>query len=157
IHYPMTRLTRWYIASIFLSQFLPTTIGGDAYRGYKTMQGPHARSRALRAVGVERAGGIAAVIAMGFDAASWLQDDSPTLLPSLVVAGGSVAAAVALVFTWLLIRAPQILPAPRWGFAARVMERLATVVGEFRAHPRQCGVALGLSFAFHLDRIAVIW
>lgn len=157
IHYPMTRLTRWYVASIFLSQFLPTTIGGDAYRAYKTMQSRRSRSRAVIAIVVERASGIAALVAMGFLAAYWLQHDSQTVLPSLVVVGGSIAGAVGVILTWVLIRAPQVLSAPRWRFAARVMDGVVTVIGEFRAHPRQCNIALVLSFAFHLDRIAVIW
>ena len=38
LYYPLGLLHRWYFISYFLSQFLPSIIGGDAFRIYKTLQ-----------------------------------------------------------------------------------------------------------------------
>src|ERR1043166_1401579 len=36
LSYRLKQLFRWYHVSMFLNNFLPTSIGGDAYRIYKT-------------------------------------------------------------------------------------------------------------------------
>ena len=52
LSYPLWRLTRWYFISLFLTQFLPSLIGGDAYRIYKTYRNPRAPACAVLAVAV---------------------------------------------------------------------------------------------------------
>lgn len=156
LRFPLGTLSRWYVAAIFLSQFLPTTIGGDAYRIIKTVQGPRSRSRAVLAVVVERASGMAALAAMGYVAAVALHQRTGDPLAGAVVVVGAVGAVLGGLLAWLLLRVP-VAAANRWAWAARFSAWLATIWTEFRAHPREVGRALVLSFAFHLDRIAVIW
>ncbi|MGD8854516.1 MAG: lysylphosphatidylglycerol synthase domain-containing protein, partial [Gammaproteobacteria bacterium] len=54
LRYQFGQLHRWYLAGMFLSTFLPTTIGGDGYRIYKTLDNPRAKSCAALPVIVER-------------------------------------------------------------------------------------------------------
>ena len=50
VDWSFRRLTRFYCISHFVGQFLPTSIGGDAYRIYRTLPEAPPRSRAISAV-----------------------------------------------------------------------------------------------------------
>jgi uncharacterized protein (TIRG00374 family) len=60
----------------FANNFLPTAVGGDAYRAYKTMPTSGYKSRAISAVLLERASGLAALLFIGALAALVLMSDS---------------------------------------------------------------------------------
>lgn len=63
-------LTRYYFSAVFFNNFLPSNIGGDTYRIYRTMQ--FGKSRAIVAVLTERITGLWALIVLGFFGAVWL-------------------------------------------------------------------------------------
>jgi hypothetical protein len=82
----------------FFNNFLPSAIGGDVYRVYRTMAPGAARSPAVSAVLVERAVGLAAMLCNGAVGALLLVHTSPLARAylGLAAAGAGVAAAFAI-------------------------------------------------------------
>jgi uncharacterized membrane protein YbhN (UPF0104 family) len=79
----------------FFNNFLPTAIGGDAYRVIKTMPKEGFKSRAVSAVLLERIVGFAALLFLGFIGGVLMLLDEPNQLVLyyvlICVAGGLVA------------------------------------------------------------------
>ena len=69
--YPYGYLLRTVCTGYFLNNFLPTSIGGDAYRVYRTVPQDGYRSRAVSAILVDRVLGILALLTMGAAGALW--------------------------------------------------------------------------------------
>jgi PAS domain S-box-containing protein len=65
LRYPYPFLLRTLCIGFFFNGFLPTAVGGDAYRVLRTLPHDGYRSRALSAVVVERAMGFLALIVLG--------------------------------------------------------------------------------------------
>jgi glycosyltransferase 2 family protein len=75
----------------FFNHFLPSGIGGDAYRVMKTMPHEGFASRALSAVIVERIVGFAALLTIAFFAAFDLASESETARTTIKFAGIALA------------------------------------------------------------------
>ncbi len=69
-----SRLTRFYCISHFVGQFLPTSIGGDAYRAYRVLPLVEPHSRAVTSIVIDRIVGLAALLLLGAVAALFLLD-----------------------------------------------------------------------------------
>ena len=61
IHFPLIALIRWYFIGAFFNTFLPTNIGGDGYRLFKTYDNPKGKARAIGALLLERITGVLAL------------------------------------------------------------------------------------------------
>jgi uncharacterized protein (TIRG00374 family) len=81
------------IKGYFINNFLPTAVGGDAYRAYRTMPSDGFKSRAVSAVLLDRVSGLAALLFLGAVAACVLWAESPVArwYLSVCAAGGLVA------------------------------------------------------------------
>jgi uncharacterized protein (TIRG00374 family) len=77
----------------FINNFLPTAVGGDAYRAYRTLPAEGVRSRAVSAVLLDRISGLCALLLWGALAALLLWRESPVArwYLSICVAGGCAA------------------------------------------------------------------
>jgi hypothetical protein len=105
LHYPFLMLVRTLCSGFFLNTFLPTAIGGDAYRAYRTMPRANYRSRALSAIVLDRMAGFLVLLAFGAVAALTLMDRFAIariycLVLAVVAAAGAVGF-VALERGWL--------------------------------------------------------
>lgn len=82
----------------FLNNFLPTGVGGDAYRVIRTIPDIPPKSRAVSAVLLDRAIGLLALLSLGYGSAVylWLIDGSNTLIDLIVPAGAFAIALLAL-------------------------------------------------------------
>lgn len=65
LNYPFGMLLRVLCIGFFFNSFLPTAVGGDAYRVYRTLPPARYRSRAVAAVVLERAVGLLALLTLG--------------------------------------------------------------------------------------------
>lgn len=65
ISYGLKTLHHYYFVALFLNNFLPTNIGGDVYRIYKTFKNEKAGVFAILAVFLERVTGIWALLFLG--------------------------------------------------------------------------------------------
>ena len=66
IRFELSQLYKYYFTASFFNNFLPSTIGGDGYRIYKTFRNPASKAGAVTSVLVERVTGILALIFIGF-------------------------------------------------------------------------------------------
>ena len=78
----------------FFNNFLPSAIGGDAYRVYRTLPYAPDKFRAISAVVLERAVGLGVMLLMGFICALFLSGSSPVARAYLVLSGALFAAGV---------------------------------------------------------------
>jgi glycosyltransferase 2 family protein len=67
-----TRLTRFYCISHFVGQFLPTSIGGDAYRVFRVLPLVEPHSRAVTSIVIDRIVGLGALLCLGAIGAMFL-------------------------------------------------------------------------------------
>jgi uncharacterized protein (TIRG00374 family) len=65
LHFRLGYLVRVYCIGFFLNNFLPSSIGGDGYRVFRTLPDAGFKSTALSAVLLERLVGVAALIVLG--------------------------------------------------------------------------------------------
>lgn len=98
---PYFRLLRIHCIAFFFNNFLPTAIGGDAYRAYRTFPHTARPAHAISAVVVERLLGILALLFLGYVAAVYLVATDALLHPDWVAVGlgavtvGALAASIA--------------------------------------------------------------
>jgi glycosyltransferase 2 family protein len=102
-------LTRFYCISHFVGQFLPTSIGGDAYRVYRVLPLVEPRSRAVTSIVLDRIVGLAALLFLGAVGAVFLIDhfSLPQGYLTALAFGtmGAMIGGLAFYFGWLgLIR-----------------------------------------------------
>lgn len=89
-------LFRFLVMGMFFNSFLPTAVGGDIYRAYRTLPGHAEKSRAISAVILERVVGLLALLAVGAVGAAviFARDRDPTIgLLALVLAAPPILGA----------------------------------------------------------------
>ena len=97
-----TRLTRFYCISHFVGQFLPSSIGGDAYRVFRVLPLVEPHSRAVTSIVLDRIVGLGALLFLGAVGAVFLIDHFRLPQGYLTALGfGSVAAVVGAVALYL--------------------------------------------------------
>lgn len=105
LRYPYGFLTRAVVIGFYLNNFLPTSIGGDAFRIYRTLPAAPPKSRAVSAVVLERLVGLSALLLLGL-AGALLQYNEYQLARAYVAFATIGALAAVLLFTvlrWLPI------------------------------------------------------
>ncbi len=157
LKYHLGQLARWYFTATFLSDFLPTNIGGDAYRIYKTFSNRRSKSCAILAVLIERITGLAALVLLGYAAAivTYLRRGDP--LAAALVVVFSVGIVGGVLGLWVLLRfgiARRLAATRYW---PRSLTSALALIGEFRQHPRESLWVAAISFLFHANKICVVW
>lgn len=111
VRLPWPFLLRASCTAYFFNNFLPSAIGGDVYRVYRTVPPGGEKSRAISAVLVERAVGLAVMLANGAFGALLLWNDTPVARSYVtVVAIAATAAIAALPFVGRLASVPFLAP-----------------------------------------------
>jgi len=100
LQFEFPHLFRAICTGYFLNNFLPSAIGGDAYRVYRTLPPDGYRSRALSAVIVERGTGFAVLLTLGAAGALWLLHTAAARAYLLTVGIGAAVGLVLLVALW---------------------------------------------------------
>jgi uncharacterized membrane protein YbhN (UPF0104 family) len=100
LRFTLDYLFRVLCTGYFLNNFLPTAIGGDAYRVYRTLPAEGYRSRALSAVIVERGTGFGALLALGVLGAFAMASNPAARAYLFAVLGGGLAGVVVLFALW---------------------------------------------------------
>jgi glycosyltransferase 2 family protein len=151
LSFSLTYLYRIICVAFFLNNFLPTAIGGDAYRVYRTLPADDFRSRAVFAVLVERGTGLAALLTIGAVAALMMVGERP-------IAGGY------LLFYLLGLGAGLALLGALWhgGLASRfghlkVVDAVLHSMDRLKRVPRWWALQVSLSVAFQSLSIGLVW
>jgi len=146
LDYPYPFLTRVLVIGFFLNNFLPTSIGGDAYRVYRTLPPAPPKSRAISAVILERLIGFSALLSLGLAGAI-------ALYPSNALARGYVllaACAVAAALVIFLFIGPRLL---RTSKLAPITDNLRTIC----AARGEWVPLIALSFLFQVQAVLVLY
>lgn len=150
IQYRFNLLHRYYFIAVFFNNFLPTSIGGDGYRIYRTLGNSRSKSSAVIAVFVERLTGILALLLIGYICAILVFIDQREALSRFIVVGGTVSLAVAL---------PLMMIGWRFGWFGRMLnsQRLPKVlkstlehVTDYMRNPDKSANMILVSFLFQI-------
>jgi uncharacterized protein (TIRG00374 family) len=157
LQYRLAQLLQWYLVGTFLSHLLPTSIGGDTYRVYKTWHNGRGKACAVVAIVVERATGVAALFLLGYAAAiaTYLNQGDP--VAGTIAAVGTIGLALALGFALMATRFRLLGVLRRSRLWPAKLSELPALAGDFRDHPRKSALVGLISFVFHVNKILVIW
>jgi glycosyltransferase 2 family protein len=104
LSYPTLTVVRLYFVGTFFNAFLPTGVGGDAYKAMRMRTEPGSLGRALASVFLDRGGGFVALALLGLAGAAWqLASGDDTRVPN-------VAAVLAIL---MLVSAAVLYPLSR--------------------------------------------
>jgi glycosyltransferase 2 family protein len=112
LRYAYPFLSRVLVIGFFLNNFLPTSIGGDAYRVYRTLPPVPPKSRAVSAVILERVVGFAALLSLGLLGAIALYS-TETLARTYVLLAGCAAVLAIAIFVFVgprVLRSTKLAP-----------------------------------------------
>jgi glycosyltransferase 2 family protein len=112
LDYTYPFLIRVLVIGFFLNNFLPTQIGGDTYRVYRTLPPVPPKSRAISAIILERLVGVCALLSLGLIGAIALYSSNPLAQAYVLLAAcGAVVAAALFVFVGpRLLRTTKLAP-----------------------------------------------
>ncbi len=157
LRYRLSQLVRWYLVATFLNHFLPTSIGGDGYRVYRTWHNGRGKGCAVVAILVERVTGFVALLFLGYAAAiaTYLRHGDD--LAGTVALIGTIGLPLALVAILVSIRFRLLGVLTRsWHWPVRLTS-LSALAGDFSDHPRESALVGVISFVFHANKILVVW
>lgn len=147
-------LLRYLSIGFFINNFLPSAIGGDAYRVLRTREGP-GLAVAAAAVLLDRVVGLLALLALGFLGALLLMSQSPLArIYVLACLAGLLLVTVLAIIAWKMALLQSLARgAGKSGRLASLLETLRNV-----ARPSAGWVPLvTLSLAFQASAALVLW
>jgi uncharacterized protein (TIRG00374 family) len=157
LNYRMSQIHRWFYTASFLNLAFPTSIGGDAYRIYKTLKNPKHRACAVLAVFMHRLTGMVSWLCIGYAAILlvYLRTGDP-LMKTLSVAGGvfGVAGLIALVAGFRHGIADRL---SRQTWCPTAVASLIRYSGDYRRDPFRMMMVAVVSVLFHLQRVFFVW
>lgn len=160
IRQPFGTLLTSYLIGSFFNVFLPSTIGGDAYRIVDVGKRSARTVNTAASVVVDRLSGFLALAVYGLlfplVARRYIDDPRFLLLPAAAFAG-LIALAFLLWEQAILRRATRLLPA---GLRGKVEQVLDTLLGSIRAYAQRRPVLFsiaGISFLFQFLAIAAVY
>jgi glycosyltransferase 2 family protein len=157
VQYRLGSLVRWYLVATFLNHFLPSSIGGDAFRVHRTLGNTRARSCAVVAVVMERVTGLLALLVMGLAAAILLYARSSVPAAAgvaIICAGGILAATAGALLDPRLASLRWLATRYAW---ARKLAIVPELLDDFHRSPRRTLLIAAVSFLFHANKIAAAW
>lgn len=109
IDYPFVYLLRILCIAFFFNNFLPTAIGGDAYRAYRTLEHAHRPAYPISTIIIERVMGLVVLLFLGYVSAIMLvvSGDLPYKQLLAVVSGTMGVFVLLILIAWkagLLVR-----------------------------------------------------
>lgn len=155
--YPLMRLARWYCIATFLSRALPTNIGGDAYRIYKTLNNARNRTCAVLAVVADRLSGLIALMLMGFVAALFSWALTGHWLSANLSALGSAGLIAGLLVLFVLWRWPLMAKLAKLRVGPVSLSVLLEHIGEYARDRGRLATVMLLSLLFHANRVLCMW
>lgn len=151
------KLVHSYLVAMFFNNFLPSTIGGDAYRAYDSWKWGGTKTGALAVVFVDRFLGLVALILFALGASVvWQGMSGLVRLPTWTIA---VAAAGMLGVVWAIFFTPRLhlgsrlqqMGVPGAGLVTSVAGRIKDAFQSFRGRRDSLGKAMLLSLALQTN------
>lgn len=150
IRFNFVNLNKYYFAAVFFNNFLPTNIGGDGYRIYKTMKNESSKIGAVIAVLTERITGILALVFLGTLGAGYLlftYNDNDTFLRVILW----VSLTIILISTGCIIFLPKI--AAKFSTNEKLPQKIKSFllhIDDYRNAPSKTFQIVLISIFFHI-------
>ena len=145
-----SRLTVYYFVAVFFNNFLPSIIGGDTYRIYKTAKSSHSKAAAVLAVFSERLTGIIAMVLLGFLGSWVIFSKSRLTVPdagNLILVFGAMTAITAIIVVLSKTIISRLRKAERLPGKIKI---LLNRLSDYRHFPKKTMQIFAISFFFHL-------
>ena len=149
IQFNFAKLHQYYLTALSFNNFLPSNVGGDTYRVYKTLKNPISKTAALVAVIFERITGIWALILFGFigSVVTYLQKPLPIphfdaiiIILGLAVIGPAIAFLMSGHLKFLL----------RIKFIPGKIIKFFQILNDYRRNGKDALQIIFISFFFHI-------
>ena len=145
LYFSYAFLTRVLVIGFFLNNFLPTSIGGDAYRVYRTLPSSPPKSRAVSAVILERVVGFSALLLLGLIGAVTLYSTNPLAHTYVLLAAFGAVIAIG----GFALVAPRLLRSPKLAPITDNLRSICAARGEWAP-------LIALSLLFQLQAVFVL-
>ncbi len=156
-HYSLWLLIRWYFISFFLSQFLPSIIGGDTYRIYKTCHnGKSGKINAILAVATERLTGFIALCAIGFIGSFFIFIEHNDTLSKYIVCTGSILISLGLTIYLLAARYQALKRLTKWRLCPKTLVVILNAHHIYCSQKTKLTIVWIISFVFHFTRVTTM-
>lgn len=155
-HIPIRYLLSSYFAGMFVSIFLPSSVGGDVYRVYRITKVIDAPETAFASVFLERFTGLAAVFALalvGIPPALKIIGSWDIILLFLICAGIIWGGFLLIASPWLLNLSRPWLKKIRLGGLCDRLDKVQLIVIQYLKHRQSLGLAIAISFVIQLSII----
>lgn len=160
IRIPLRSLVASYLIGSFFNLFLPSNIGGDAYRIYDVARHSRRAGHSFASVFADRLSGFVALVllglAFGLSFHARLPDANVLAVP--VIAMVLLAIAVVLVFQQTQLR--RILTLPVWDRASKLREfgsHALDSITQYRRAPNLFAYVMAISFLFQFIVILCVY
>ncbi|MBI2370971.1 MAG: flippase-like domain-containing protein [Deltaproteobacteria bacterium] len=154
---PYLRLVAHYYGGVFFNQFLPSSIGGDVYRGYGLFRDARDTGITVASLVLDRLSALAALLALSLGALAFMQVDSRLTWTVILLNLGFAAGVVALVppaCRRLLLRLVERLG---WGRVGAVIQEVTRAIFSYWDHRRALGAALLLAFLIQVALVGILY
>ncbi|MCG6872218.1 MAG: flippase-like domain-containing protein [Gammaproteobacteria bacterium] len=161
VHWRFSFLHRIYFIAMFFNNFLPTSIGGDGYRIYRTLDNSRSRTCAVIAVFMERLSGIVTLLLLAWLAAALslhgASEGAGDRLMRFYFFAGLVGIGAGLPLLYVLFRRESL----RWlgsrNWLPRIAHQVLEHVEDYRQHPGLGLQVVLISVGFHLFTFFWFW
>ena len=148
----------WYLfrtvcTGSFLNNFLPTSIGGDAYRIYRTMPTDGYRSRAVSAIFIDRVLGILALLTLGAIGALWHLDIPIARAYLSIYALGCLGGAIGFALIFMGALRPLVNKIRH----LKAVDAIEHNIGRLRQARSEWLTQVLLSLGFQTLSVSIVW
>lgn len=150
IQYKLLLLFRYYLIGSFFNNFLPSTIGGDGYRLYKTLTNPVSKAGAVAAIFVERITGLLALIVIGYLGAVVSYFHSGNEIAGFVVFWGSWGVVLCFCILFIIQFIPISTKQQIRGVLPRKLSNTLGFLSDYRGNLGTIVAVILLSFFFQI-------
>jgi hypothetical protein len=157
VHYALSKLFGWYLTGTFISQFLPSTIGGDSYRVYKTYRNSKARVVSVLAVFADRLTSTMVALALGYAAALIVFLTTGDELAGTIVLLSSAAAVCSGVALTALLKADRMERFTESKYCPKPLASMIRHSRDYSEHRKEMRLVWLHSFLFQASRILATW
>jgi uncharacterized protein (TIRG00374 family) len=157
---PIGWLTRTYFVALFLGQFLPAAIGGDAVRAVELGRRTHEAPEAVASVLIDRLVGVVSLVGLAVVAYAigGSTDGRPEVAAAEAVFGLAALGILTLLFSSRLRGlAAQYLEPRVGGRQLAAGQRFYDALHEYRDHRATLGAVCGLALLVQVVRVGTIW
>ena len=161
LHVPLAWLTRTYFVALFLGQFLPAAVGGDAVRAVELGRRTHDAPEAVASVLIDRLVGVVSLVGLAVlaYAAGGHSAGGPEVVVAETIFGLAALAVLALLFSARLrgAAARYLEPRAAGGRQLAAGQRFYEALHGYRNHRATLVVVCALALAVQIARVGTIW